>query len=205
MRGHVKESAGTGNFIANSTYGRNCDLILSSLASKITGGFYNATIGQDRDKVYALALCREDSFKEDFFNCVNFTSQEIMIKCPNQKESFMWGNLPDQPPCMVHYSNRSFFGILEVDPLMILTNTEDICIVQCTPDLSHSDCDVCLRRCVTAYKSYCLGKQEGVVQGPNCGSRWDLYNFYKDTPDAPLTSPPSTSTTTKGMFTLALV
>ncbi|KAI9198883.1 hypothetical protein LWI28_023763 [Acer negundo] len=56
---------GTGNFTASSTYGRNRDLIPSSLASKITEGFYNPTIGQDRDKVYALALCRGDSSGED--------------------------------------------------------------------------------------------------------------------------------------------
>ncbi|KAH7569072.1 hypothetical protein JRO89_XS06G0098300 [Xanthoceras sorbifolium] len=45
----------TGNFTANSTYARNGNLLLSSLASNITGykGFYNTTIGQDPDKVYA--------------------------------------------------------------------------------------------------------------------------------------------------------
>ncbi|KAL5774737.1 hypothetical protein ACOSP7_012294 [Xanthoceras sorbifolium] len=52
----------TGNFTANSTYARNGNLLLSSLASNITGykGFYNTTIGQDPDKVYGLTLCKGD-------------------------------------------------------------------------------------------------------------------------------------------------
>ncbi|KAK3188244.1 hypothetical protein Dsin_027805 [Dipteronia sinensis] len=241
---------GTGNFTANSTYGRNRDLILSSLASiNATGGFYNATIGQDSDKVYALALCRGDySSAEECSNCVNVTSHLIMTLCPNQKEAYLWGRLP----CFVRYSNRSFYGVLELNPNERLYNTGDIrsnltefnqiwenlmdglvrkasrlkfatgeanltyfqriyALMQCTPDLSQTDCDVCLRQYVVEYQNCCRGKQGGVVQGPNCNSRWDLYPFYTSTatpdapppsllPDAPPPStlpPPTTSTITK--------
>ncbi|KAK2640644.1 hypothetical protein Ddye_028439 [Dipteronia dyeriana] len=50
-----------GNFTTNSTFGRNRDLILSTLASQVSvnGGFYNATVGQDPDKVYALHFAEE--------------------------------------------------------------------------------------------------------------------------------------------------
>ena len=241
----------TGNFTANSTYGKNRDLILSSLASNATRGFYNATIGQDSDEVYALALCRGDSSAEECSNCVNSTSQEIMTKCPNQKEAYMWGELPGKFPCFVRYSNCSFFGVMEVDPEVLLTNTVDIrsdltefnqiwenlmdglvrkasmdtsrhkfataeanltqfqtihALMQCTPDLSQSECDDCLTRYVATYESCCHGKQGGLVQGPNCISRWELYPFYTitATPDAPPPSPlppPTTCTITKGMFT----
>ncbi|TXG47158.1 hypothetical protein EZV62_026452 [Acer yangbiense] len=239
-----------GNFTANSIYGRNRDIILASLASNAAGGFYNASIGQDSDEVFALALCRGDSSAEECFNCVNVTSQEIMTKCPNQKEAYMWGGLPDKPPCIVRYSNRSFFGTLELNPLDIIYNTGNItsdltefnqiwenlmdglvkkasigtsrlkfatkeanltyfqriyALMQCTPDLSQSDCDFCLRRYLVEYQNCCHGKQGGVVRGPNCISRWDLYPFYKITitPDAPPPPPPSplppppTSTITK--------
>ncbi|TXG46375.1 hypothetical protein EZV62_028124 [Acer yangbiense] len=240
----------TGNFTTNSTYGRNRDLILLSLASNVTEGFYNATIGQDSDEVYALALCSGDSSAEECSNCVNLTSKEIMTKCPNQKEAFMWGwQLPGKAPCYVRYSNRSFFGVLEQFTPEVLYNTGDItsdlmtefnqiwqklmgglvgkasitklkfateeanltefqtiyALMQCTPDLSQSNCSDCLRQYVAEYQKCCNGKQGGVVQGPNCISRWDLYPFYEitATPDAPPPSPlsPPTITTTNGMFT----
>ncbi|KAK2654682.1 hypothetical protein Ddye_014538 [Dipteronia dyeriana] len=230
---------GTGNFTANSTYGRNRDLILSSLSSvNAIGGFYNDTIGQDSDKVYALALCSGDySSAEECSNCINDTSHLIMTLCPNQKEAYMWRN------CFVRYSNRSFLGVLELNPNQRLYNTGDIksnltefnqiweslmdglvrkasrlkfatketnltyfqkiyALMQCTPDLSQIDCDVCLRQYVVEYQNCCRGKQGGVVLGPNCVFRWDLYPFYNSTatPDAPPPSPlppPTTSTITK--------
>ncbi|KAI9198993.1 hypothetical protein LWI28_025531 [Acer negundo] len=241
----------TGNFTANSTYGRNRDLILSSLASNATGGFYNATIGQDSDEVYALALCSGDYSAEECSNCVSFTSQEIMPKCPNQKEAYMWGELKGKSPCFVRYSNRPFFGVLEVYPVEVFYNVNNItsdltefnqkwknlmdglvrkasmdtsglkfatedanlknletiyALMQCTPDLSQSDCDDCLGQYVVFYQNCCHGKQGGVVRGPSCIFRWELYPFYTitATPDAPPPSPlppPTTSTTTEGMFT----
>ncbi|KAK4857650.1 hypothetical protein QYF36_004049 [Acer negundo] len=74
-------------------------------------------------------------------------------------------------------------------------------LMQCTPDLSQSDCYFCLARYVAEYTNCCHGKQGGGVQSPNCLFRSDLYPFYKDVV-APLPSPPpapSTITTT-GIF-----
>ncbi|KAK4846843.1 hypothetical protein QYF36_022543 [Acer negundo] len=236
----------TGNFTANSSYGRNRDLVLSSLASNATGGFYNASIGQKPDKVYALALCSGDISAKECFRCVNFTSQEILTNCPNQKEAFMWGgpsgmlagNLPGPIPCLVRYSNRSFLGIMEVDPVALSQNTGDItsdssefkkiwgnltdglvkkaskgtsrikyatgeanltpfqpiyALMECTPDLSESDCDTCLRRYVDEYQNCCYGRKGVIVQGPNCMFRWELYPFYNLT----VAPPPAISTITK--------
>nr|KJB67995.1 hypothetical protein B456_010G221000 [Gossypium raimondii] len=64
-------------------------------------------------------------------------------------------------------------------------------LMQCTPDLSHKDCDSCLRQSVSNYESCCRGKQGGYVQKPNCWFRWDLYPFY--TTATPSLSPPSLS------------
>ncbi|MBA0828528.1 hypothetical protein Goarm_013200 [Gossypium armourianum] len=64
--------------------------------------------------------------------------------------------------------------------------------MQCTPDLSHKDCDSCLRQSVSYYESCCRGKQGGYVQKPNCWFRWDLYPFYisNASTTAPSLSPP---------------
>ncbi|TYJ30445.1 hypothetical protein E1A91_A06G130300v1 [Gossypium mustelinum] len=60
-------------------------------------------------------------------------------------------------------------------------------LMQCTPDLSHKDCDSCLRQSVSNYESCCHGKQGGYVTRPSCYFRWDLYPFY--TPNASTTAP----------------
>ncbi|MFQ6644222.1 hypothetical protein Gotur_017915, partial [Gossypium turneri] len=69
-------------------------------------------------------------------------------------------------------------------------------LMQCTPDLSHKDCDSCLRQSVSNYESCCRGKQGGYVQKPNCWFRWDLYPFFTrnaSTAVTPSLSPPSLS------------
>ncbi|XP_016701534.2 cysteine-rich receptor-like protein kinase 18 isoform X2 [Gossypium hirsutum] len=58
-------------------------------------------------------------------------------------------------------------------------------LMQCTPDLSHEDCDSCLRQSVSNYESCCHGKQGGYVTRPSCYFRWDLYPFYSITTPSP--------------------
>ncbi|MBA0880823.1 hypothetical protein Goshw_003673 [Gossypium schwendimanii] len=62
-------------------------------------------------------------------------------------------------------------------------------LMQCTPNLSHEDCDSCLRQSVSNYESCCHGKQGGYVTRPNCFFRWDLYPFYSTTTPSPSPSP----------------
>ncbi|XP_031268734.1 cysteine-rich receptor-like protein kinase 14 [Pistacia vera] len=222
----------TGNFTTNSVYGKNRNLILSNLASNVStnGGFYTATIGQDTNEVYALALCRGDSSSETCFSCVNTTTHDLITKCPNQKEAISWAA---GPRCTVRYADRSFIGLLETDPSdagynvnNITTNltqfdqtweslmdrvvtkasmgsfklkfaTEEVnltffqkiyALMQCTPDLSRSNCDSCLRQSVSYFETCCHGKQGGYVLRPSCIFRWDLYPFYEST-EAPSPSP----------------
>ncbi|XP_022723383.1 putative receptor-like protein kinase At4g00960 isoform X2 [Durio zibethinus] len=114
----------TGNFTTNSTYGKNRDLILASLPANVSanGGFFTATIGQDSNKVYALGLCRGDFSSDACYSCLNSSIPDLIAKCPNQKGAMSWaGNL-----CLVRYADRSFFGILELDPTDAGYNTGDI-------------------------------------------------------------------------------
>ena len=105
----------TDTFYANITYRKNLNLLLSSLPSHVadSGGFYNATIGQGLNKVYAQALCRGDLDMAKCCNCMNTTSQEITKQCTNPKEGFKWGA---NSTCILRYSNRNIFGIMEVAP-----------------------------------------------------------------------------------------
>ncbi|KAJ6890439.1 hypothetical protein NC651_024060 [Populus alba x Populus x berolinensis] len=100
-----------GTYSVSSTYSNNLNLLLSSLPSSMTenGSFYNATEGQGPDKVYALALCREDLPPEKCSSCVNTTSQGIKQHCPDKKEALTWTD----SNCLVRYANRDIFAKME--------------------------------------------------------------------------------------------
>ncbi|KAJ6728725.1 CYSTEINE-RICH REPEAT SECRETORY PROTEIN [Salix koriyanagi] len=225
----------TGNFTANSTYAKNRDLVLRSLASKVTanGGFYNTTIGSGNDTVYGLVHCMASPSAGNCSFCVNSSIQALMTACPNQKEAISWGGNP--VPCFVRYANRYFFGSFERSPTQAFYNTGKIeatftqfdqawsavrdiatranstnssrnmlaaettdlsstqtiyVFMQCTPDVSQSNCGECLQQSVDYYKSCCYGQQGGAVQNPNCLFRWDLYPYYNLFPQVTSPSPP---------------
>ncbi|GAV65081.1 Pkinase domain-containing protein/Stress-antifung domain-containing protein [Cephalotus follicularis] len=227
----------TGNF-TNDAYALNRNLVLSSLASNTTknGGFYvNNTIGEDPNKVYALAICSGDSSPAACSSCINSTSQNLISNCPVQYDAFSWDE------CLVRYARGSFFGVVTQDPVTSLYNTGTIswdeggfyeiwsnlmdqlvakasmgssrlkyatgqanisffqniyAQMQCTPDLSQSDCDNCLRQNVGRYETDSRGHIGGAIVRPSCRFRWDLYLFYKATTDAAVeasSSPPPPS------------
>ncbi|GLT65398.1 hypothetical protein SLA2020_378340 [Shorea laevis] len=75
-------------------------------------GFYNYSAGENPDKVNAIALCRGDISTDKCRSCVNSTSYDLLHKeCPNQNEAVRW---PDE--CIVRYSNRDIFGVMEPQP-----------------------------------------------------------------------------------------
>lgn len=112
-----------GNYTANSTYQANLNAILSSLSSKtdITNGFYNFSVGQNSDKVNAIALCRGDVKLDDCRSCINDSRHELTQLCPNQMEAVGWYD-----NCMLRYSNRSIFSKREVFPRFWKRNNNNI-------------------------------------------------------------------------------
>ncbi|XP_031284383.1 putative receptor-like protein kinase At4g00960 isoform X1 [Pistacia vera] len=227
----------SGNFTSNSTYEKNRNLILSSLALNVTlhdGFFYTASVGQEPDKVYALALCRGDLSAEKCVSGVSFAAEDIMRQCLNQKEAVAWG---DGPQCIVRYSDRSIFGKMEADPMagggsetdmtMNMTQFDQTweslmnrllkkastgsnnsrkkfatgeasltdfvkiyALMQCTPDISESDCDSCLRQSVVFCETHYHGKAGCLTVRPSCVYKWDSSPFYVASPAAPSPSPP---------------
>ncbi|XP_058198495.1 cysteine-rich receptor-like protein kinase 15 [Rhododendron vialii] len=80
-------------------------------------------------------------------------------------------------------------------------------LAQCTPDLSDSDCNNCLRICISRFSKYCAGKVGGRVLFGSCIVRYEMYPFYNASlgaapsppspvvPPPPPPPPPSTTTT----------
>ncbi|KAK4858073.1 hypothetical protein QYF36_010615 [Acer negundo] len=64
-------------------------------------------------------------------------------------------------------------------------------LMQCTPDLSGRDCELCLRQCVADWKCF-LRTEGGNSERANCYFGWALYLFYSPRTKAP--PPPLTDT-----------
>jgi hypothetical protein len=108
-----------GKYIADSSYEANLNHVLSSLYSntEIDYGFYNSSYGQNPDKVSAIALCRGDVNPGMCRACLNDARSLFKQVCPNQKEAILW---PGE--CMIRYSNRSIFGVMENHPVLAMAS-----------------------------------------------------------------------------------
>ncbi|EOY02715.1 Uncharacterized protein TCM_017107 [Theobroma cacao] len=132
-----------GNFTTDSTFGKNLDLILSSLPGNVprNGGFYRTTIGQGSNIVYALALCRGDTWSDACSSCVNLRVRKIKASCPNQTEAILWEG---EVACLVQFD-----GWLDGKSFQWHR----------TPDIPQKDSKLCLIQTVDQYQRCCLGQQ----------------------------------------------
>ncbi|KAI9198760.1 hypothetical protein LWI28_021702 [Acer negundo] len=112
-----------GNYTSNSAFGTNLNNVLSSISSNtvIDYGFYNESVGQEPDMVNAIALCRGDASVDVCRSCLQNATQKILEVCPNQKEAVGWYD-----NCMLRYSNKSIFGIVNNQQTFYMWNTKNI-------------------------------------------------------------------------------
>ncbi|XP_077221010.1 uncharacterized protein LOC143854785 [Tasmannia lanceolata] len=101
----------TSNYTANSTFNSNLNSILHSLTTNgPLDGFYNASFGEDPNRIYGLVLCRGDVSNNDCQNCIDTASREIMQLCPKRETTIIWYDY-----CLLRYSNKNFFSSLDLD------------------------------------------------------------------------------------------
>ena len=102
-------------------YQHNLKDLLLSLSSNSTReiGFYNNTVGQNPEtSVYGLFLCRGDLTPDACQDCVSTATNEIVQRyCPVEKVAVIWYD-----ECMLRYSNRSIFSVMENQPRKYLWN-----------------------------------------------------------------------------------
>ncbi|KAM7263119.1 hypothetical protein ACFE04_000802 [Oxalis oulophora] len=234
----VSCNANNTDFTANSTYSKNRDTVLATLASNVAAndGFYNSSLGNGSDTVYATALCRGDASTTECSSCVTTVANNSISKCPLQYKVFSWAG---DPPCFVHYDNTNIFAVLEMDPPLFEKNTDTISwnssgfyetwadlmdklrneaadgsskrkyaardenftltrfiygLVQCTPDLSKSDCDQCLKQTIADSDEMYHGLRGGLIYRPSCIFQYSLDPFYKEDDNSPPQSPGPSST-----------
>ena len=116
-----------GYFSSNGTYNANRRLILSFLPSNVTAQdafFYNGSIGQEPNRVYARGMCIPGSTSYDCYHCIKTASGGLIQSCPNQTDAYWWRVEPTL--CHVRYSNSSFSGSADLNPRVVLTNIGDL-------------------------------------------------------------------------------
>ncbi|CAF2125376.1 putative cysteine-rich receptor-like protein kinase 39 [Brassica napus] len=101
-----------GSLAINSSYAQNRRDLFSTLANKVAtnGGFYNASLGQYPNRVYALGLCARGYEQKACFSCVESLTLDTQISCGNITDSFVWDNDDeDGVSCLVRSSNHLNF------------------------------------------------------------------------------------------------
>ncbi|CAN6914070.1 unnamed protein product [Brassica oleracea] len=117
----------SGFFAPNGTYDVNRRVMLSSLPSNVTAndGFYTTSAtGQDPNRVYGLGMCVPGTEERSCFDCIMAASNGLVQNCTTQIEAIDW-RIYRTALCLVRYSNRSFYGSLDLEIIRDGYNTRD--------------------------------------------------------------------------------
>ncbi|KAF1001339.1 cysteine-rich receptor-like protein kinase 10 [Apium graveolens] len=222
---YIIHSCGTsGNYTNNSTYEKNLDRALATLATTANlsnSGFYNASVGENLDRVNTLVLCRNDILPDVCRRCVNDSVNRIRELCPNQNEAVEWYD-----ECTLRYSNRFLLNKVETEPIWSYFNSNNATdvpqfnqdlrklfdnlkvqasqekfatgnisgpdlltiygLVQCSPDLSSTQCNDCLDILIGELSSSgTIGMQ---IFNPSCKLIYELTRFFNEI--TPVDPPP---------------
>ncbi|XP_024013897.1 cysteine-rich receptor-like protein kinase 17 isoform X3 [Eutrema salsugineum] len=93
--------------------------------------------------------------------------------------------------------SSSIYYAKDVAPVPVYGNIT--ALMQCTPDISSKDCELCLKTSVDYYKTGYHGKKGGILLRPSCFFRWELFTFSgafdniddPQSPSLPPSQPPS--------------
>ena len=110
------------NYTSDGAYAKNLNLTLSSLSANASlTGFSFTVLGQDPDVVYGLVQCTTGISSQDCQTCAQTSAQNIIQLCPNQKEASI-----HYDSCLMEYSERNFYSVMNSAPIMALYNSENV-------------------------------------------------------------------------------
>ena len=117
----------SGFFALNGAYDLNRQAMLSSLPSNVTAndGFYTTSTGQDSNRVYGLGMCFPGTEARSCSDCITAASNGLVKNCTNQIDALDW-RMYGTRLCLVHYSNRSFYGSLDMEIIRSDNYTRDV-------------------------------------------------------------------------------
>ncbi|RWR88315.1 Protein kinase domain-containing protein [Cinnamomum micranthum f. kanehirae] len=174
-------------------------LLLGNLTSiAVTSGFSKSVLGDDPNRLYGLAQCRENLAPENCLDCLDSAFYDLQQVCTNSTKAVLWYD-----NCYFRYSNESFYGIMEEEGLHTVSDLDDdyninhpwniydvaenatkqllmsadLQVVdewsrnyhaQCTRDLDTSQCIDCLANLTARVTNCCLGKRSWRYLAVSC-------------------------------------
>ncbi|XP_021719476.1 cysteine-rich receptor-like protein kinase 25 [Chenopodium quinoa] len=102
---------------ASPSYLYNLYNLLGTFTSHASSAaYYNSSLGQTPNRVYAIYICRFDQTARSCNACINEAKDQILKACPYQTEAIIW-----YENCMIRYSKYSFFGRMDVSPWIAIS------------------------------------------------------------------------------------
>ncbi|XP_075665946.1 cysteine-rich receptor-like protein kinase 25 [Castanea sativa] len=165
-------------FIPNSTYQSYLKDLLFSLSSNSTrdNDFCNNTVGQNPEtSVYGLFLCRGDLTPDACQDCVSTATNEIVQQyCPVEKVVVIWYD-----ECILRYSNRSIFSVVEDQSRKYLWTVLDIT----EPDRFLKLAQTTLSDLVPLAANASSGAKKFAMEEVNFTVLQTMYSLVQCTPD----------------------
>ncbi|KAH0901789.1 hypothetical protein HID58_041292 [Brassica napus] len=148
------------NFTSNTSYSINLNCLISSLPNltPTINGFYNISI---EGEVNAIALCRGDlKPNQDCINCITNTAKQLQESC--QMEPVPFYHTSSNVSVADKESFSKGLGSKIVDAYDTSAGVKGIvyALAQCIPDLSKSDCRICLSQIFAGVPTCCDGQSE---------------------------------------------
>ncbi|KAG2685644.1 hypothetical protein I3760_10G134600 [Carya illinoinensis] len=174
LLGRTYDCSNTGNVSRNGAYRKNVDTLVSSLTSntQIDFGFYNFSVGENSDRVNAVALCREDLTPT---NCrsLNLCNLLGVVNVTDRSGTFdqvletLLDRLRSEAAASTSTLRKFATGSASSPHFDIYA------LLQCTPDLNQQECSDCLNQSIAEIPT-CCGSALGVrVLTPSCNlSSW---------------------------------
>ncbi|XP_013664124.2 cysteine-rich receptor-like protein kinase 10 isoform X1 [Brassica napus] len=166
----------TTTYSRNSTYYNNLVTLLSFLSSSNAShstGFQNSTAGQDPARVTGLFLCRGDVSGEVCRNCVTFSVNESLRRCPTQRDVVLYYD-----DCMLRYSNHNILSNVRTDGGYTLSSGITI-----PPDQQRSFRDLVLALMNQAARDAADSSRKLGARRTNFTEFQSVYGLVQCTPD----------------------
>ncbi|KAM1895596.1 hypothetical protein ACFX13_044325 [Malus domestica] len=122
--------------------------------------------------------------------CLTDAANYIREGCPNHKEAIGWQN-----DCMLRYSNRSIYGMMQTNPALYLKNDGNVStgLDAFSQERSHllnrlaqkTATGGDLRKFATGKRKHSNASIGVRIVTPSCGLRYENYTFFYDTTETP--------------------
>lgn len=166
----------TTTYSRNSTYYNNLVTLLSFLSSSNAShstGFQKSTAGLDPARVTGIFLCRGDVSGEVCRNCVTFSVNESLRRCPTQRDFVLYYD-----DCMLRYSNHNILSNVRTDGGYTLSSGITI-----PPDQQRSFRDLVLALMNQAARDAADSSRKLGARRTNFTEFQSVYGLVQCTPD----------------------